>query len=295
MSNIYWFKEKHFFDYSRKDETDALERQFGDKGIFLVGYEGEDPVGVLGITSRGVIRRWEPVTMDENLGMSRQLLVEGIKLAREMGIKRLRTVLRYRCDVEPPILQKVYGEAGLKMMTPGIQLITDLTNIPQQTSVIETEPATYFTLDEMTCLTLSAFATLPTDKAIHGDEGHVSEPTEAKENHRVIREGQLGETDDSLMRVAVINGVPAGFICSTIMEHYNRPRFGLIAILGVIPEYRRMGIGTWLVQDALSKFKEKGLNYGYVGTPQANANGIKLYEKNGFRPIFYTNHYEKWL
>ena len=97
------------------------------------------------------------------------------------------------------------------------------------------------------------------------------------------------------MRVAVVDGTPAGFVCSTIREHENRPRFGLIAILGVIPEYRRMGIGSWLVCDALNKFKRRGCNHGYVGTPQANMKGIRLYEKNWFKPIFYTNHYSMTL
>ncbi|HUS77461.1 MAG TPA: GNAT family N-acetyltransferase, partial [Patescibacteria group bacterium] len=71
--------------------------------------------------------------------------------------------------------------------------------------------------------------------------------------------------------------------------------FGLIGQLGVLPKYRKRGIGLSLVMDSLNAMKLRDCEYVYVGTPQSNHNAIRLYENVGFNPIFKISFYEKKL
>jgi len=61
----------------------------------------------------------------------------------------------------------------------------------------------------------------------------------------------------------------------------------------VFPEYRRRGVATALIGDALRLFKMHGCRYAYVGTPERNIKAIRLYERLGFGPISRIHFYEK--
>ena len=76
-------------------------------------------------------------------------------------------------------------------------------------------------------------------------------------------------------------------------EPGSRGTYGTIACLGVFPEYRRRGVATMLIVDALRLFKMHGCRYAYVGTPERNIKAIRLYEKLGFEPIFRIHLYER--
>lgn len=301
MRDTYWFRERRFFDYSREEETAALRREFekGDNIFLIASDDGGKILGTLGIGikgERGVIKRWEPAVplVHRNSGAGESLLEEGVRLARERGVRRLTATLRYPHDVENPWCGGLYEGLGFREIKPGLQLIMRLNGGRYEPPLnLETLPCDDFSVREITSFVIKCFATAPEDIAVHGDDENVSDPVAAERVIRFQRDGGVGHSPSELRKVALVDGEPAGFIRNFIPDDPYRPRFGLIGQLGVFPEYRRRGIGLSLVMDSLNILKKQGCDYAYVGTPQSNHAAIRLYEKIGFRPIFKIRFYEK--
>jgi len=70
-----------------------------------------------------------------------------------------------------------------------------------------------------------------------------------------------------------------------IIYHYRRPKLGLIETLAVLPEYRRFGIGMKLVQFAMSKLFQNGMDASLITTWETNGAALAMYEKLGFKMI----------
>ncbi len=67
---------------------------------------------------------------------------------------------------------------------------------------------------------------------------------------------------------------------------------GHIVSLAVLPEYRRRGIGTRLMQAALKSLKEEyGAREAYLEVRVSNTPAIRLYEKLGFKKVYVIPHY----
>ncbi len=304
MKDVYWFSGDRFWDYSRREESEELRRDFGDEGnVFLLAVRDDGgALGALGARFRGevgTIRRWEPAVPAEHMGSGAgEALLRYVEAsARERGIKKLRTNLRYPYGGGTPWCGSLYLGLGYRDPKPGIQLLADLCEegLREAPRRIETTPCDGYTVDELAEFTLRAFASTPEDEAIHGADEKVSDPEVVKRVIEHQRGGGIGFTTPEMGRVALVEGEPAGFIRCSIVEEEHRPRFGLIAILGVFPEYRGRGIGYSLVAHALDEFKEHGCRYSYVGTPRNDRNALRVYEKAGFRPIFNISFYEKGL
>jgi len=108
----------------------------------------------------------------------------------------------------------------------------------------------------------------------------------------------LNRERDSLV-VAEEGGELAGFALRLILhrpiENVGlRPDDGFITAFGVHPDFRRSGIGSALLEDSLQWFKKRDRkkiliapytpNYFVPGIDKENyANGVKLFEKFGFR------------
>lgn len=60
---------------------------------------------------------------------------------------------------------------------------------------------------------------------------------------------------------------------------------GLVAEVGVIPPFRRQGIGTFLSIKALKRLKERGFKQAFLGVDLLNTAAISLYEKLGFEKV----------
>ncbi len=302
MGDTYWFKEQHFFDYNREEETETLRGNFvKGEDIFLVASDEDGVLGTLGINvhgGRGTIRRWEPAVPLQHRGGSvgEGLLVEGMRLALERGVRKLTATLRYPYDVEKPWCGRLYESLGFREIKPGLQLIMRLEGRGYEPPLtLETRPCDDYSEEEITQLVLGCFATTSEDIAIHGDDENVSNPVVAERVIRFQRGEEVGKSPAELRKVALVEGKPAGFIRNFIRKESYRPRFCLIGQLGVLPKYRRRGIGLSLVMDSLNALKEHDCEYVYVGTPQSNHNAIRLYEKVGFHPIFKISLYEKIL
>ncbi|MDI6846708.1 MAG: GNAT family N-acetyltransferase [Candidatus Bathyarchaeia archaeon] len=72
------------------------------------------------------------------------------------------------------------------------------------------------------------------------------------------REGQYHDPDGWI--VASVQDKPIGFAIA-IREGCD----GLIAGAGVIPQFRRQGIGTFLSLKALGRLKERGFRQAFLG------------------------------
>jgi ribosomal protein S18 acetylase RimI-like enzyme len=70
-----------------------------------------------------------------------------------------------------------------------------------------------------------------------------------------------------------------------VIYHYRRPQLGLIETLAVLPESRRLGIGKKLVQFAMSKLFQNGMEASLITTWETNEAALAMYEQLGFKMI----------
>ena len=298
MKDTYWYSKQHFFDYNRDEEIEDLREEFHNpNNIYLIASDG-NPLGVIGLKirgKRGTIRRWEPAVPEKYRGLhvAESLIVKALEITKIRGVESIHTNIKYPYGSQEPWLCNEYRTQGFmeqkKMLNFIKKIEYDLPLIPS----FDMNSSHNYSVDEVTEFTLRAFATTPEDIEIHGKDLSVSDPVIAKETITIQRAGMMGKSLPELGQVALIDGEPAGFIRCLIREEKYRPDYGLIGILGVFPEYRRKGIGTALVNYAITKFKDYGLQYAYVGTKENNHQAIKAYTKAGFQPLFRQITYEK--
>jgi mycothiol synthase len=86
--------------------------------------------------------------------------------------------------------------------------------------------------------------------------------------------------DRSLWFVAERDGQVAGIILSRAPE--NEPGLGWVRILGVVPEYRRRGLGQALLQHTFAEFARRGFTAVGLGVDGENPTGaVSVYERAG--------------
>jgi len=92
---------------------------------------------------------------------------------------------------------------------------------------------------------------------------------------------ELGH-EDSILNVAVLNTQIIGYVCiRTIMDVTH------ILNLAVLPEFRRSGIGSMLLKDALQELRRLKPETKLITLEvrESNAAAINLYRKFGFRIV----------
>lgn len=98
--------------------------------------------------------------------------------------------------------------------------------------------------------------------------------------------------------VAEVDGKVAGYIMSRLehgLSEFNRFKVvkkGHIVSLAVLPQYRRIGLGSALLKGALMGLASMGASESYLEVRVSNMPGIALYSKMGFRivrraPLYY--------
>jgi mycothiol synthase len=70
---------------------------------------------------------------------------------------------------------------------------------------------------------------------------------------------------------------------------------GLIDKLGVLADWRKRGLATYLLVQSMRAFAADGLTHATLGVDADNASALKLYERVGFETIRQTTVYEKTL
>ena len=95
-------------------------------------------------------------------------------------------------------------------------------------------------------------------------------------------------SEDTIFYIASRRGVPLGYICAQIQKAppvHKIQRFGLIDGLFVTDEFRRLGIGTNLVNLAMEWFEEQELSMIQLSVASMNETGIQFWERSGFTEI----------
>lgn len=99
---------------------------------------------------------------------------------------------------------------------------------------------------------------------------------------------------DTILKVAVFNNQVIGYVCvRTILDVTH------ILNLAVLPEFRRMGIGSMLLRNVLQELRQlkADLEFITLEVRESNTAAIKLYGKFGFdiigkRPGYYQKPLE---
>ena len=91
------------------------------------------------------------------------------------------------------------------------------------------------------------------------------------------------------------SGRIAGFTLARTVRH----RQGHIVTIDVLPEYRRMGVATTLMELAHTRLKESGATTVELETSVENAAGIAFYHKLGYQTAdrlrrYYLNRLDAW-
>ncbi len=68
----------------------------------------------------------------------------------------------------------------------------------------------------------------------------------------------------------------------TIIERHGKTDTWVVGTVGVVPEYRRMGIARQTIQKSLEVMKERGAERAWLGVINGNTPAQKLYESLGF-------------
>jgi ribosomal protein S18 acetylase RimI-like enzyme len=107
-------------------------------------------------------------------------------------------------------------------------------------------------------------------------------PLTEDENLRVKVSRILNDRRRSWIK-AVDDGRIVGVVA--VIYHYRRPQLGLIETLAVLPEFRRLGIGKKLVEYAMSKLFQNGMEATLITTWETNVAASTMYHELGFKMI----------
>ncbi len=92
-------------------------------------------------------------------------------------------------------------------------------------------------------------------------------------------------------RVAVVNGKVVGYTMGRIVSgiscfsHFRRVKKGHTISIAVLPQYRRMGIGSRLLLESVAEMKAAGATETYLEVRVSNITAIKLYQKLGYEIV----------
>jgi ribosomal protein S18 acetylase RimI-like enzyme len=75
---------------------------------------------------------------------------------------------------------------------------------------------------------------------------------------------------------------PEGYV-ATVQGVMDHGPIGAIQNLGVLPDYRGIGLGRALVERALTGFHQAGLRRAYLEVTAENNAAVQLYRSFGFR------------
>lgn len=90
--------------------------------------------------------------------------------------------------------------------------------------------------------------------------------------------------DASGMFIAELDGEPVGIV-NAYVDKMREEKKGFIRVLGVVPEYRRNGIGRTLAEKAIESLKERGMQTVETGAVMGKPEGIRLWESMGLKQV----------
>jgi len=122
---------------------------------------------------------------------------------------------------------------------------------------------------------------------LNGEYDNLLRPSEEL-NDMLNRSLDRGLSDErSLLILALDNERVVGVIAAMIIDReLFEPRMvGKIGDIYVLPEYRRLGAGYGLVEEAEKELKARGAQMIFAEFPLQNSLAASFYESLGFRPL----------
>ena len=307
MKDYYWYKNNPVFDWNKDEELYDMESDFGKPGqVFLEAHHADKIVGVFSFRYRGKqasMMRWEPAVLKplEDSEIRNALLDYALDYLSSKGVARARVLIKY--PLENPNVAKhlldLFNQSGFDRYQPdSVDLVTRLDEIPGPPTMndsISIHSETGITPEAIGEYCVRAYGTTPEDFEIHGFDQSVTDYDTAVAAFGSIMRGRLGQSPEEFWKVVLVDGEPAGFIGGMILERKFKPVTGVLGPLGVFPEYRRLGLGVYLVSELFKSMIRHGCEYTAVGTPSANTNAIKMYEKAGYKMNCLLVHLKKEL
>jgi GNAT superfamily N-acetyltransferase len=306
MSHIHWFPEQKLMDWSREEEIEEIQCDFGERdNRFLIANDKDGAtIGVLGFLHSGdigVLRGWEPgVQPDRNdIDVGAALLHECFNILQEKGAERVGCTLKFPSD-NPNAASwhiRLFNKCGIgEWRSKGIQLLLDLrieSSSPHLDRDVRIVDRSEFSIEELAELVQGAFTSTEEDRAIHRFDAGVTEPREIRQLLERILDGQYGISPAEAWKFALMEGEPVAFVGSFIPDSKYRPPHGVLGPVGVLPGVRRKGVATALIHEVHQVLRELGCVYSYVGTPETNHGALKMYKKIGFMPVFKVASFRK--
>ena len=90
--------------------------------------------------------------------------------------------------------------------------------------------------------------------------------------------------DAAGMFIAELDGEPVGMV-NAYVDKLREEKKGFIRMLGVVPEYRRRGIGRALAEKAVESLKERGMETVEASAVMGKPEAIRLWESMGFKSV----------
>lgn len=86
--------------------------------------------------------------------------------------------------------------------------------------------------------------------------------------------------------IAYLNSMPVGYIAmSELKFDHRKSKYVEVENMGVSPEYRSMGIGHLLIEEAKKWAKSKSISKLFVVAYSKNEKAVKFYKREGFGDV----------
>lgn len=309
MADTHWFRESILFHYTRDEMIEEIIKEFdAPSNLHLVAKSKstKEVLGALRVKIRGNIAtlgRWEPAVplMHRNTRVGEALIEEAFSLLRGKNVHKANCMLKYSFNKPETASWHItlYKKCGFKQKgTPGTMLLAELSKI--KFSPFEVENLRFIDGDKVPIgkfvdFVLKAYASTAEDRDIHGFDPYVSKREKTMEVLQAIKSGKMGFSPSECWKVALLRKESAGFVIAFMPKSRYRQAHGVVANIGVFPEFRRKGIAYVLLNEIHDCFKKHRCKYSYVGTPKTNHPAIRLYQKAGYKPVFELINFEKML
>jgi ribosomal protein S18 acetylase RimI-like enzyme len=243
------------------------------------------PVGLVharveksGEERRGFIRDFCVLPAFKGSGVEEQLLEAAVTEFTKRGVKQMRAWTGVNRTDRIGFLER----SGFKFSHRTIDMRTSLEKVPfnigenTETAIRPVDVEATEDVEKLNWLANTCF---------EGDPLYVPETVE--ETRRSLADNSFYQWQKFFF--AVVENSDVGYVGVAVDEKYNVEhdvKTGFVIWIGVLPAYRRRGIGTRLLLHSLSVLKDQGMTSASLDTEDSNpTRAITLYEKVGFKVL----------
>jgi len=210
------------------------------------------------------------------------LIQTAVKHLREQGAKKLRySIMGRNSDTTPYI--ELYQTLDFKISRKALIMWKKLDTLPEYVTPLLINLATLnqVNADCFVDLFIKCFQ----DSKDRDAAQIASNIEQTKKFIQQLREREGPNHDPGGWITASLNGEFVGFTIAI-----QQGTDGLIAEVGVAPQFRRSGIGTYLTLKGLERLEQRGFKQASLGVDVENTAAIALYEKLGFEKLPFEVH-----